>query len=62
MIYPEVLPMKMKNVVMTMAAGAALGAAAGIAAEEMGMINSRQLKSQAKKAVRAMEQMTDRLS
>ncbi len=54
--------MKMKNVVMTMAAGAALGAAAGIAAEEMGMINSRQLKSQAKKAVRAMEQMTDRLS
>lgn len=54
--------MKAKNVFMTIAAGAALGAAAGIAAKEMGMVNSRQLKSQAKRAVRAMEQMTDKLS
>ena len=53
--------MKVKNWMMTMAAGAALGAAAGIAAEEMGMVNSRQIKSKAKRAARAMEQMTDKL-
>lgn len=54
--------MRASNLFMAIAAGAAIGAVAGIAANEMGMLNSRQLKSQARKAVRAMEQMTDKLS
>ena len=53
--------MKVTGWLMTMAAGAALGAAAGIAAEEMGMVNSRQLKSKAKRAAHAMEQMTNKM-
>lgn len=53
--------MKMRSWLMTMAAGAALGAAAGIAAEESGMISSRQIKSRAKRAARAMEQMSNKL-
>ncbi|MEA4920125.1 MAG: hypothetical protein VB078_04310 [Clostridiaceae bacterium] len=54
--------MRSSNLMMAIVAGAAIGAVAGIAANEMGMVNGRQLKSQAKKAVRAMEQMTDKLS
>lgn len=53
--------MNVKGWIMTMAAGAALGAAAGIAAEEMGMVNSKQIKSRAKRAARAMEQMSNKL-
>lgn len=53
--------MNVKGWIMTMAAGAALGVAAGIAAEEMGMVNSKQIKSRAKRAARAMEQMSNKL-
>ena len=44
------------------AAGAAIGMAAGYAAREMGGVSTRQVKNQAKRAVRAMEQAADRLS
>lgn len=54
--------MKTANTIMGIAAGAAIGLAAGYAVHEMGGISSRQLKTQAKRAVRAMEQMTDKLS
>ena len=54
--------MKAMNIIMSMAAGAAMGAAAGYAAHEMGSPSPRQLKSQAKRAVKAMEHMTDKLS
>lgn len=54
--------MKAMSVMMSMAAGAALGAVAGYAARDMGTPSPRQIKSQAKRAVKAMENMTDRLS
>lgn len=54
--------MKTASAIMGIAAGAAVGMAMGYAAQSMGGISSRQLKTQAKRAVRAMEHMTDKLS
>lgn len=51
--------MKAKNVVMGLAAGAAVGAAALMTARNMGLISNRQIRAQAKRAVKAMENMTD---
>ena len=48
--------MKMMNALMGIAAGAALGMAAGYVAREMGGVSPRQVKAQARRAVRNMTQ------